>query len=166
LNLQALTEKKKENLVTAIYVGSVFIILGSVYFINQSNSFWSSISDFFTSITLAQVPGVSFSLPAPANPAAHIALYVAVFQFTLGLGILEIGVLALRIYLRSSVTRKAETVGNLVFWLGASFLILAYLVRMTLMTEWFVFWAGIILLGGISLLVRAFVFLAKRLLNS
>jgi hypothetical protein len=162
LNLQALTEKKKESLITAIYVGAVFIILAAVYYINLPTSLFNGIINFFSSVTLAQVPGVSFSLPAPIIPAAHIALYVAVFQFTLGLGILEIGVLAFRIHLRSPVARKAETVGNIVFWLGASFLIIAYLVRITIMTEWFVFWAGIILLGGISLLVRAFVLLAKR----
>ena len=129
LNLQALTEKKKENLVTAIYVGSIFIVLAAVYFINLPNSLFDDAVNFFGAFKLAQVPGVSFSLPAPAVPAAHIALYVAVFQVTLGLGILEIGVLALRIHLRSPVARKAETVGNLVFWLGASFLMIAYLVR-------------------------------------
>ena len=67
--------------------------------------------------------------------------------------------------LHSPVARKAETVENIVFWLGASFLTITYLVRMTIMTEWFVFWAGIILIGGLSLLARAFVLLATENLN-
>jgi hypothetical protein len=117
---------------------------------------------FFSSLTLAQVPGAGFSLPAPADPAAHLKLYVAVFQFCLGLGILEIMVLAIRIWLHSPIARKAETIGNLVFWLGASYLAITYLVNMTIMAEWFVFWAGIILLGGMSLVARAIVLLAKR----
>jgi len=162
LNFQALADKKKENLVTAIYVGAVFILLAAVYFVNLPNSLWNNVVDFFSSLTLAQIPGGGFSLPAPIAPASHIVLYVAIFQFTLGVGIIEIIVLALRIRLRSPVARKAETIGNIVFWLGASYLAITYLVNMTIMAEWFVFWAGIILLGGLSLVARAFVLIAKR----
>ncbi len=64
--------------------------------------------------------------------------------------------------MRSSVARKAETVENIVFWLGTSYLITTYLVNMTLSSEWFVFWAGIILLFGLSLIARAFVLLANE----
>ncbi len=72
-NPQALDEKKKENLVTAFYVGAVFILLAIVYFANLPNNLWDSIVKFFSSLTLAQVPGAGFSLPAPAVPAAHLA---------------------------------------------------------------------------------------------
>jgi hypothetical protein len=91
-----------------------------------------------------------------------MSLYVAAFQFSLGLGILEIAILALRVGLHSPVSRKAETIENIVFWLGTSFLIVTYLEKMTLVTEWFVFWAGIILIFGLALLSRAVVLLAKR----
>jgi hypothetical protein len=162
LNLQALSEKKKESLITAIYIGVVFILLAIVYYANLPNSLWNNIVNFFGSFTLAEIPGAGVSLPAPVDPHAFVSLYSAVFEFLLGVGILEIGILALRIYLQSPVARKAETVANIVFWLGASFLAIAYLVKMTIMTEWFMFWAAIILLGGVSLLVRASVILAKR----
>ena len=33
---------------------------------------------------------------------------------------------------------------------------------MTIQSEWFVFWAGIILIFGLALVARAFVLLAKR----
>ena len=118
--------------------------------------------NFFTSLTLAPVPTTGISLPAPANPAAHINLYTAAFHFALGLGILEIIILFLRVGLHSSVSRIAETIENIVFWLGTSYLIVAYLVNMTLQGEWFVFWAGIILIFGLALIARAFVLLAKR----
>lgn len=91
-----------------------------------------------------------------------MSLYIAAFQFSLAVGILEIVILALRVGLHSPVSRKAETIENIVFWLGASYLIITYLVNMTLHSEWFVFWAGIILLFGLSLIARAFVLLARR----
>jgi hypothetical protein len=118
--------------------------------------------NFFTSLTLAPVPTAGISLPAPANPANFGNLYFAAFQFSLAIGILEIIILALRVVLHSSVTRIAETIENIVFWFGASYLIIAYLVNMTISSEWFVFWAGIILIFGLALIARAFVILAKR----
>ena len=162
LNLNTLTEKKKENLITAIYVGAVFIIIAVIYYIHLPSSLWNKLVDFFSSFTLAPVPGTGIPLPAPAFPAAHTELYIAAFQFSLCLGILEIIILVLRIMLHSSMPRKAETIENLVFWLGASFLIITYLVNMTLESEWFVFWAGIILIAGLSLLARSFILLANK----
>ncbi len=161
-NPDALPEKKKENLITALYIGAVFILLAIIYFVNLPNNLWTSIVNFFSSLTLATVPGTSFGLPAPLVPAAHLTLYVAAFQFALGLGVLEIAVLSIRIMLHSSVSRKAETIENLVFWLGASYLVITYLVNMSIMSEWFVFWAGIVLILGLSLIARAFVLIAKR----
>jgi hypothetical protein len=163
INPQSLTEKRKESLVTGLYAGAVFIVLATIYFVNLPNSLYGSIVKFFNSLVLAQVPGTTISLPAPSVPAVHAVLYGAVFQFCLGLGIIEIAVLTLRIVvLHSPLSKKAETVGNLVFWLGASYLAITYLARITIMSEWFVFWVGIVLIGGFSLVARAFVLLAKR----
>ena len=157
---QAFTDKKKESLVTALYVGAIFIILALIFILDTG--VWGSLVNFFSTLILAQVPGTTVSLPAPLNPASHLQLYNAAFQFSVGLGILEIIILAVRILLHSPLTRKAETIENLVFWLGTSYLTITYLVNMTLQTEWFVFWAGIILIAGISLLTRAFILLAGR----
>ena len=162
LNTQALTDKKREGLFTAIYLGAIFILIALIYFIHLPSSLWESIVNFFSSLTLAQVPGTGVFLPAPTNLAAHMELYIAAFQFSLGIGILEIIILALRVVLHSPISRKAETVENIVFSLGASYLIITYLVNMTIPSEWFVFWAGIILIFGLSLVARAFVLLAKR----
>ena len=161
-NPENLPENKKENLITAIYVGAVFILLALIYFVNVPNDLWDGIVNFFGTLTLAQVPGTVLTLPAPAVPAAHLALYVAAFQLALGLGILEIAVLTIRIMLHSPIARKAETIENIVFWLGVGYLVITYLVNMTIMSEWFVFWAGVILIGGISLVARAFVLLVRR----
>jgi hypothetical protein len=164
LNLRSLTEQKKESLFTALYVGSLFIIIALIYFIHLSDNLWGSLVDFFTSLTLAPVPTTGLSLPAPSfgSPGAFGNLYNAAFQFSLALGILEVIILALRVLLHSSVSRKAETIENIVFWLGTSYLISSYLVNMTISSEWFVFWAGIILIFGLALIARAFVLFAKR----
>jgi hypothetical protein len=160
LSLQELSDKKKENLLTAIYIGGFFIILAIIYSINPG--LWGNLVSFFSSLTLAPVPASGISLPAPASPASNMSLYLAAFQFALALGILEIVILFLRVGLHSSVTRKAETVENIVFWLGSSYLIVTYLVNMTISSEWFVFWAGIILIFGLALVARSFVLLAKQ----
>jgi hypothetical protein len=155
-----LSEKKKENLLSGIYVGSILITL-AVIFIVQS-SLWNQLVDFFTSMTLAPVPGTSVALPAPSNPTAYFELYMAVFEFTITVGAIEVVVLILRVLLDSPVQRKAETIENIVFWLGTSFLIITYLVNMTIAGEWFVFWAGVILITGLAFLARSFVLLAQR----
>ena len=157
----ALTDKRKESLVTYVYVGAIFIILALVFVLNTGIS--GRIVNFFSSLILAQVPGTNIALPAPSIPAVHIQLYDIAFQFTIGVGILELITLMVRILLHSSMARKAETIQNLVFWLGTSFLIMTYLVYIVLQTEWFVFWAGIILIGGLALVTRALIiFLARR----
>jgi hypothetical protein len=162
LNVQALPDNKKENLLTALYVGFIFILLAVLYFVNVHTKLWGNFVNFMSSFIFATVPGTSISLPAPVNPAAYTVLFNAVFQFCLGLGLLEIAVLALRIWLNSPFPRKAETIENIVFWLGTSYLVATYLVNITIPSEWFVFWAGIILIGGLSLVARGFVLMAKR----
>ena len=156
----ALADKRKEGLVTYVYVGAIFIILALVFVLNTGIS--GRIANFFSTLTLAQVPGTNIALPAPSNPAAHIQLYVIAFQFTISIGILEIVTLLVRILLHSPISRKIETIQNLVFWLGTSFLIMTYLVNITLQTEWFVFWSGIILIGGLALVTRALIIILAR----
>jgi hypothetical protein len=161
--MQALPEKRKENLVTTVYIGLLFILLGIIYIINISYNLWNNFVNFINTFVFAQLPGNSISLPAPADPAAYTKLYNVAFQLCLGLGILEIAILGLRILLNSPLPRKAETIEGLVFWLGTSYLIITYLVNITIVTEWFVFWAGVILIGGLSLIARAFVLIAGKI---
>jgi hypothetical protein len=101
-------------------------------------------------------------LPAPSNPAGYFELYMAIFEFTITVGAIEVVVLILRVLLDSPVQRKAETIENIVFWLGISYLVITYLVNMTITGEWFVFWAGVILITGLAFLARSFVLLAQR----
>lgn len=162
LGTKALTEKKKEGIVSALYVGSIFILLAVIYLLNAAKDLFGKVVQFFASLMLATVPGINIPMPAPANPAAYTVLYSAFFQFCLGLGIIEIIILSLRVSMHSPLPRKAETVENIVFWLATSFLVITYLMNITLITEWFVFWVGVILVAGLSLLTRAFILLVRR----
>jgi len=162
LNMQALDDKKKENLISFLYIGFILIMLAVLYLVDVHTDLWNNFNHFLNTFVFATVPGTGIQLPAPESPAAYIILYKAAFQFCLGLGIIEIGVLLLRVWLNSPIPRKAETIENLVFWLGTSYLVVTYLVNITIIGEWFVFWAGIILIAGLSLVARAFVLIARR----
>lgn len=140
----------------------MLIIIAVIYAAHLPSSLWDRIVEFFTKLTLSPVGG-GLALPAPANPAAHIELYTAAFQFALALGIIEVAILVLRIVLHSPVKRKSETVENIVLWLGTSYLISTYLINMTIAVEWFIFWAGVILVWGLALVARSFVLLAAKL---
>ena len=56
--------------------------------------------------------------------------------------------------------KKAETVSNVIFWLGAGFLIRNFLSEMTTTTTWFAFLAATIMLIGVSVIARAIILAA------
>lgn len=154
--------KSQERLFSALSTGAFFIMLGVVYVINLPNSLWNAVFDFFGSFTLAQLPATGIYLPAPTNPMAHAVLYGAIFQFCIGLGILQVIFLLLRLMMNSPTGKTAETMGNLVYWFGAAYLVATYLNSTTTTSGWFVFWAGILIILGLSFIARAFVLFAKR----
>ena len=154
--------RSQERLFSALSAGAFFIMLGLVYVINLPASLWNAAFNFLGSFTLAQVPTTGIYLPSPTNPAAHALLYGAIFQFCIGLGVLQIVFLLLRIMMNSPIKKTAETMGNLVYWFGAAYLVTTYLNNTTSTSEWFVFWAGILIILGLSFIARAFVLLVKR----
>lgn len=159
---KTLPDRKKENLITALYVGSLCIVLAVVYLLNIHVNIVGNVTGFVSTFIFTQVPGTNIWLPAPANPAAYVGLYNAIFQFCIGVGVLEIVVLTIRSWLNSPLPRKAETIENIVFWLGTGYLVVTYLVNITIISEWFVFWAGVIMIAGLSLIARSFVLMASR----
>ena len=106
-------------------------------------------------------PNSNIVLPAPANPAAHNALYNAVIQFDVGMGILQVLILGFRLNRHSRLGRIAETVGNMVFWFGAAVLVNTFLLTGTL-SGWFQYWAALIVIVGVSTVARAMVYFTKR----
>lgn len=150
----------REALFSAFSAGFFFILVGTL-FATMPNLF-DNILTFFHDFDIVSVPNTEISLPAPKSPSDHLVVYSAVGQFSLMWGLFEIVILALRFFARSPLSKKAETVSNLVFWLGASYLIGTFLNETTTATTWFAFWAVIITLIGVSLIVRAIILAAVR----
>ena len=109
-----------EGLITALAIGGFFIILGSVFaftpgIVQDSNAF---VSDLTTVSFPFGSPGSTVSLLGPANPADHQDFYTAVMNFLIGVGVLQIVILALRLAVQSRIRRIAESVGDLIFLAG------------------------------------------------
>jgi hypothetical protein len=153
--------KTGENIIGAISAGTFFILIGAVYVAALPTSLWDKIVDFFQSFEVVKLSD-TLSLPAPATPGAHTVVYNAAFQFCLGIAILQIILLVLRLMIHSPISKTAETAGNLVYWFGASYLVLTFLNSTTTVSTWFAFWAAIIIVLGISMIARAVVLFAKK----
>lgn len=149
-----------EGLITAIAVGGTFILLGTVLL---SPNFFDNAGAFFGDFTMHYFPlgSGTMSWPAPAHPADHIAFYNAVLIFIAGIAVLQVIILPLRLAFKSPWRRVAETVGNLVFWAGAAIVAYYFLLSGTV-TGWFQFWTILIMLIGVSLIVRGIVLFARR----
>ncbi len=152
--------RRGEGLFSAVSAGFFFILVGAI-FVTTPNLF-DKIIAFFRNLSIVSVPNMVILLPAPTSPRNHLVVYSAVTQFSLVWGLYQIFVLALRFVARSSLDKKAETASNIVFWLGASYLIPIFLNGTTTYITWFAFWAGILMLIGVTLIVRAIV-LATRM---
>ncbi len=152
-----------EGLITAVAIGGTLITLGFVFAITPD--LFGKIGSFFGDLTTRALPyggGLNnLVLPAPAHPAEHSALYSALMQFDIGIAVLQVIILAMRLALQSRAHRVAETVGNLVFWGGAAFVVYEFLLKGTLVS-WFQFWAALIVVVGVSLVCRAITHFARK----
>ena len=152
-----------EGLVTALSIGGFFIILGLVFALTPAIS--QQTNNFFSDLTTVTFPfgspGSTVSLLAPAHPADHQSFYSAVMNFLIGIGVLQIVILALRIAVHSRIRRVAQSVSDLIFWLGAAVIANVFLLAGT-QNGWFQFWSLLIVIVGVSLIARFFVYLAKR----
>ena len=147
-----------EELFTAISIGFFLLLVGTLFVINPD--LFGSIIDFFKDFELVDVPHTSIMLPAPESPQLYLTVYQAARQFSIALGVFQVVILALRFVIPSSWGKRSETVGNLVFWVGAGFLIQLFLIETT---QWFVFWSTIIILAGVSIIARAVVMAVSRI---
>jgi len=84
-------------------------------------------------------------------------------QFSLIWGIFLIAIMGLRFAVHSPLNKKADNAGDIVFWLGAYYLLTTILNEATTHATWFTFWTEMIMLGGVSLIVRAIVLATARL---
>ena len=156
-------EHRHDGFITALAFGGFLIIVGLIFTLTPD--LWQKIIDFFNSVTTTSFPfggpTSTISLPAPADPAAHKALYTALLQFDVAFGVLQVIILGLRIRVHSRTRRIAETLGNAVFWFGAAILVNVFLLTGTL-DGWFEYWAALIVVVGVSLIARAIVYFARK----
>jgi len=157
--------KYRESLITAISAGFFLILVGALFVLTPR--LFNRVIDFFNDFDVfVRVPNTILYLPAPTRPGIHSVIYTAVEQFAFVIGVFQIVILALRFAARSPVSRKAETVGNLVFWIGLGYLTRTLLLQPTrwgavpTLTTWFVFWAAVFMLGGVTLIIRAIILAA------
>jgi hypothetical protein len=151
-----------ESLITAVAVGGTLIILAVAFGLTPGVP--EGIVDFFSDLTGQTYPlgNGQLVLPAPGNPDGHLEVYSAVFNFMLGISILQIVILAMRLYANSQPKKIAETVGNMIFWLGGAVMAYLFLIPGTL-SGWFSFWPALIIFIGLSLIAQAFVrFILRR----
>ncbi len=152
--------KAREGIFTAISFGAFLILIGSIFL--TTPDLWSKLTNFFNNLTFGQFARTGIYLPAPEFPAAHAVLYGAILELCVGLSILQVILLILRLLLNSPIRKNAETAGSLVFWLGASYLVFTYLNSSATLSGWFVFWAGVLIVLGLSWLFRALILFASR----
>jgi hypothetical protein len=150
--------KSQEGLFSAISAGFFFLLVGIIFVVTPD--LFGKILDFFGDFGLVRVLNTDIMLPSPESPWLHLTVYEAAWQFSVALAVFQIVVLALRFFIPSSWGKRAETVGNFVYWAGASFLIQSFLIESQ---QWFVFWSTIIMLIGVSLIVRAAVMAISRI---
>ncbi len=154
---------RMDGLLGAISAGFFLILAGTIFI--ATPGLVDKTADFFRNINVTRVPKTDFLLPAPVSPNTHTTVYLAVRQFCLIWGIFLALILVLRVLVHSSTRKKAESASDIVFWLGAYYLVGTFLNGTTTMTMWFAFWTTIIMLGGLSLIIRAFILAAAGLRN-
>jgi hypothetical protein len=156
------SSKQSESIIGAISAGFVFILFGSIYVLALPTSLFEKVVAFFGSLSSRQFPGTDIFLPVPTSPAAHSVFYTAIFQFCVGLAFLQLVVLILRLVWNSTAAKTAETLGSLVFWSGAALLSTTLLNAHTTLNTWFVFWAGMLVMAGASLVARSIVLILRK----
>jgi len=150
--------KYQEGLFTAISVGFFLLLVGTIFVITPD--LFGKIVDLFKDFKLVDVPNTDVVFFGPEFPRLHLTVYQVARQFSIALGLFQIVILALRFVIPSSWGKRSETVGNLVFWVGAGFLIQLFLIETT---QWFVFWSTIVILFGVSMIARAIVMAFARI---
>jgi hypothetical protein len=152
----------RDGLISALSAGFFLILVGILFIVTPG--LFDDIVTFLRNFDVVQVPhfAAGFFLPAPKNPRMHVAVYSAAMQFSLVWGLFLIGILVVRIFAHSPLYRKAENASHIVFWLVASYLISIFLNDATTRMLWFAFWAAIIILIGITSMVRAAVLAVFR----
>jgi hypothetical protein len=145
----------REGIITAISIGVFFILVGMIFITRPG--LYSSLQNFFSADawTNKTIGNTSITVPVPTNPGAHVEVYNAVLEFCLAWGFFQILILVFRFFTPSPRRTKARTISSIVFWFGTAYLVNTYLTATATQDAWFTFWAAIVVLIGVTLIVRA-----------
>lgn len=155
-----------DTLLGAITAGAFLVLVGILFVTTPDLP--HAIVDFINGFEIRAVPNtanINVSLPAPIHINAHTVVYQTARTFSFAWGFALVGILVLRYVFHSSVRTKADNFGDIVFWLGSGYLISTMLNGATNLPTWFAFWAEIVILIGVGLVVRAIVLAGYGLHN-
>jgi hypothetical protein len=172
MNFGSISRRRKEGLLSAVSAGFFLVLIG-VLFVIKPNLYADTVTFFNNFNATSAVPNTQIQLPAPGTNStareANLAVYSAAQQFSLAWGIFLIALLVMRFAFDSTWRRKARNISDIVFWFGAVYLIQTWLIEPsnslpypTNAQPWFEFWSMIIVLIGVSLIVRAICLAAYR----
>ena len=150
LNNTNTPRKPQEGLFTAVSIGFCLLLAGAIFVITPN--LFGEILDFLGDFSVVDIPNTEIIFLGPEYPRMHLTVYEAAWQFSIASALFYVVMLVLRFVFPSSRGKRTETVGNIVYWAGASYLTQLLLIEST---QWFPFWAAIIIVAGISFIVRA-----------
>jgi hypothetical protein len=145
-------------------VGFFFILAGAIFITNPNLP--GNVVEFFQpqNFEVVRVPSTQVYLPAPKLPnETYVTICQAGGLFSLLWAFFEIAMLIIRVFAGSPLRKKVDGTSNVAFWLGAYYLIGLFLDETVTQPRWFAFWAAIVVLIGVTLLVRAVIWAAMDL---
>ena len=137
-----------------ISFGAFLIIVAIIYLTTPNIA--QEVNAFFHDFQLVKIFD-NFSWFAPST--SHPVVYRAAQKFCYLFGVVQIGIIALKFAKRASIQAKAETASGIVFWLGLGYII-SLLEQGGL--SWISFLAGLIILVGVSIIIRSLILLSFR----
>jgi len=154
---EGFTQRSTERLISVSSIGFFLILIGMIFALTPD--FFSSLLTFFKDLGLVQVPNVftGIVLPAPRNPADHTTVYSVASWFSFVWGIFLVALLLVRILANSPLNKKTQNASDIFYWLANGFLIGRFLNGTTNTVMWFSYWSAVIMLLGVSLIIRAII---------
>jgi hypothetical protein len=138
------------------YAGAIsfgaFLILVAVFYLTIP-SLLSEARSFIHDFRPVEISQNFWWLEPSTN---HPVLYNTAAQFCYLLGLVQFVVLALLFTKKSSVRRKARTFSDIIFWLGAGYV---FSILSNGMLAWMPFLGALIVLVGISIVIRSTILL-------
>jgi len=154
-NSGGFSHRHRDGMLSAVAAGFFLILVGALFITNPDLP--NKLNNFFNNFELKQISNSNVYLPTPKDPGTFLLVYQTAEQFCLIWAVFLVAMLGARFILGSSARKKADGLGDVVFWFGAAYLVQTWLLNVT---KWFEFWALIIVLIGASLIARGLLLVA------